>query len=78
MKTRDDSNASNQGEGRKKNTFIVKIEYCQHETWQGQVIWAEEEKTQRFRSALELIKLMDEAMAAGAEVQVQDDIAKTS
>ena len=78
MKTSDVSNVPNHGEGRKKNTFIVKIEYCQHETWQGQVIWAEEDKSQRFRSALELIKLMDEAMAAGAELQVQDDIAKTS
>ena len=52
----------------KKETFIVKVEYCQNETWQGQVIWAEENKTVRFRSALELMKLMDEAMASGRAV----------
>ena len=52
----------------KKETFIVKVEYCQNETWQGQVIWAEENKTVRFRSALELMKLMDEAMESGVAV----------
>jgi hypothetical protein len=52
----------------KKETFIVKVEYCQNETWQGLVIWAEENKTVRFRSALELMKLMDEAMASGRAV----------
>ncbi len=43
-------------------TFIVKIEHCSNETWQGEVVWAEENKKEKFRSALELIKLMDEAM----------------
>ena len=52
----------------KKGTFIVKGEYCQNETWQGQVIWAEENRSVRFRSALELMKLMDEAMVSGAAV----------
>ena len=52
----------------KKGTFIVKVEYCQNETWQGQVIWAEENRSVRFRSALELMKLMDEAMVSGAAV----------
>ena len=53
--------------GRKKGTFIVKVDYCQNSTWQGKVVWAEENRTERFRSMLELIKLMDEAMAEGAE-----------
>ncbi len=47
-----------------KGTFIVKVEYCRKNTWQGQVIWAEENRAVRFRSALELIKLLDEAMTA--------------
>ena len=50
-----------------KTTFIVKVEYLQHGTWQGQLIWAEENRQMRFRSALELIKLMDEATKAGAQ-----------
>ena len=49
-----------------KNTFIVKLDNCQRETWQGEVVWADENRTERFRSALELIKLMDEAMTKSA------------
>ncbi len=51
-----------------KNTFIVKINGGDNNTWQGQIVWAEENKSVRFRSALELIKLMDEAMSAGAQM----------
>ena len=42
--------------------FIIKIDHCQNETWQGRIIWAEENKTERFRSTLELIALVNEAM----------------
>ena len=40
-------------------TFMVRIQYRQNATWQGQVTWAEKKKTLPFRSALELIKLID-------------------
>ena len=46
-------------------TFIVKIMNQQKSTWQGSVTWVEEQKTEYFRSALELIKMMDEAMGNG-------------
>ncbi|MCR5403750.1 MAG: hypothetical protein K6E91_08050 [Butyrivibrio sp.] len=49
---------------RHKGTFIVKLDDCQHGTWQGKVVWAEENVTEYFRSALELIKLIDEAVNA--------------
>ena len=42
-----------------KATFIVRIQYRQNATWQGEVTWAEKDKTQSFRSALELLKLID-------------------
>ncbi len=42
-----------------QGTFIVKIRYRQNATWQGHVTWVEENKTVPFRSALELIKLID-------------------
>ena len=58
----------NNDSGRRKGTFIVKVEYCQNGTWQGKVVWAEENRTERFRSMLELIKLMDEAMASGQQI----------
>ena len=46
----------------KNNTFIVKIMNIQNSTWQGSINWVEGEKTQCFRSALEMIKLIDGAL----------------
>ena len=43
-------------------TFVVHVKYRQNATWQGTVTWADKNKQQNFRSALELIKLMDSAM----------------
>ena len=48
--------------GNNKGTFIVKVDSCQNESWQGRVVWADENKTEHFRSALELFKLIDDAM----------------
>ncbi len=45
-----------------KATFVVHVQYRQNSTWQGSVIWAEKKVTKNFRSALELLKLMDEAI----------------
>ena len=46
----------------KKATFVVQVQYRQNATWQGTVTWLEEGKQSHFRSALELIKLMDSAL----------------
>lgn len=43
----------------KRNSFLVEIDSCQHESWQGSIRWMEGNKKEYFRSALELIKLMD-------------------
>ncbi len=43
-------------------TFLVKVRYRQNSTWQGEVVWAEKNQKQYFRSALELLKLMDSAL----------------
>lgn len=48
-----------------KATFVVRIQYRQNATWQGQVTWAEKNKTMNFRSALELLKLIDSTAADG-------------
>lgn len=40
-------------------TFIVHISQSENATWQGQVTWADKNVTKNFRSALELIKMMD-------------------
>ena len=55
-----------EGRGR-KGTFIVQVQYRQNATWQGQVVWAEENRKEYFRSALELMKLIDSAMGSQEE-----------
>lgn len=57
-------------ESGKKATFVVNVQYRQNATWQGKVLWAEAEKSCNFRSALELLKLIDGALdetEAGAQ-----------
>lgn len=48
-------------------TFVVNIKCRQNHTWQGTVNWVEQKKALPFRSALELIKLMDSAMESTEE-----------
>lgn len=43
-------------------TFVLHIKYRQNATWQGSVTWAEENVRRDFRSALELLKLIDSAL----------------
>ena len=56
--------------GKNKGTFIIKVADCQRGTWQGIVVWADEETTEYFRSALELLQMVDEAInaARGSEI----------
>lgn len=46
-------------------TFVVQVQYRQNSTWQGKVVWADQNKTLFFRSALELIRLIDSAIDEG-------------
>jgi hypothetical protein len=55
----------------KEGTFIVQVKYRQNTTWQGQVIWAEENREEYFRSALELLLLMDNALESRKADDVQ-------
>ncbi|MBR2009616.1 MAG: hypothetical protein IJ936_05780 [Peptococcaceae bacterium] len=43
-------------------TFKVKVLFRQGASWQGKVEWVEEGMETSFRSALELVKLMDSAL----------------
>ena len=47
---------------RKQTDFIVSVRYQEHGSWQGTVTWSEGGKKVPFRSALELLYLMDEAV----------------
>jgi hypothetical protein len=44
-------------------TFIIHVKFRQNATWQGTIKWVEENKKQDFRSELEMIKLMDNALS---------------
>lgn len=46
---------------KEKATFIVNIMFRKNASFQGSITWVEKEKTQHFRSAFEMLKLMDEA-----------------
>ena len=54
------------GKENNTGTFIIKIMNQQNSTWQGSLTWVEEQKTEYFRSALELIKMMDEAVGTNS------------
>ena len=48
-------------------TFEINVRFRQNATWQGQILWAEKNMRQNFRSVLEMLKLMDEALTDGDE-----------
>ena len=55
-------------------TFVVKILAKENNTWQGSVVWAEGNQKQYFRSAVELLKLMDSALAKDVFEKIEDEI----
>jgi hypothetical protein len=54
--------------GDSRSTFEITVKFRQNATWQGQILWAEKNLKQNFRSVLEMLKLMDEALADGSEM----------
>jgi len=50
-----------------KGTFEISVKFMQNSTWQGQIHWIDKDKKQNFRSTLEMLKLMDEALAESAD-----------
>lgn len=45
-------------------SFVVEIKCQENHTWQGSIQWVEGRKKENFRSALELIRLMDSVLSA--------------
>ena len=48
--------------GHTKCTFEVSVRATKNATWQGQIHWANTNRKQYFRSVLEMLSLMDEAL----------------
>lgn len=46
----------------RKATFHVKVVFRKNATWQGNILWVDQKKEESFRSALELLELMDSAL----------------
>ncbi len=46
-------------------TFTIRVQHRQHSIWQGKVTWMENNETVCFRSALELMKMIDNVLEKG-------------
>lgn len=57
---------------RNKGTFIIKVMNKQNSTWQGSITWVEMQKTQNFRSALEMLKMIDEVLDGDIVIEEGD------
>jgi len=53
-------------------TFVLQIKLRQNKTWQGTIKWLEKKKTLNFRSALELIKIIESTNQQGYQVEMSD------
>ncbi|MBS4022814.1 MAG: hypothetical protein KGZ79_10425 [Dethiobacter sp.] len=49
-------------------SFLIRVQFRQNSTWQGTVQWLDKKKTRPFRSLLELVNLVNEAINDNAEV----------
>ena len=45
-----------------RDSFLVQIRNTQNATWQGTVTWTQSRRSESFRSALELIRLINSAL----------------
>lgn len=51
-------------ESGRQATFVVSVRFRQNATWQGTIQWIEAKREQHFRSTLEMIRLMDDALSS--------------
>ena len=47
----------------KKGSFVVHVLFRRNASWQGSLVWLDKEQTMQFRSVLELIMLLNSALA---------------
>lgn len=56
-----------------KAIFLLEIQHRKNATWQGSITWVERQNKQYFRSALELIKLIDSVLDKNAEEEKEGE-----
>lgn len=72
--TRESEQAMNESKREDKATFVIHVHFRRNATWQGTIQWVDQNKSQSFRSTLEMIRLIDEAMdTADGEPKIQWD-----
>lgn len=59
------------------DSFVINVLDNRNHTWQGTITWVESDKKQNFRSALELIELMDSVVGREHPAFETDGEAKT-
>lgn len=52
---------------KEKASFVVHVQFRQNATWQGTITWVDKGVSQHFRSVLEMIRLMTEAVESTGE-----------
>ena len=52
---------------KKEGTFVVHVNKAENDTWQGQVTWADKDEKLNFRSAMELMSIIDAALNTDEE-----------
>ena len=45
-----------------QETFIIRVQHRQNNTWQGRITWADQNRTLTFRSIWEMVHLMESAL----------------
>jgi len=53
--------------GNSNQSFVIEVKSQENHTWQGTITWVEGKKKENFRSALELIRLIDSTLAGESE-----------
>ena len=61
-----------------KQTFLVEVVDQQNASWQGSVKWMNKGQKEHFRSALELIRLIDSALLDAKLADNEAEITDTS
>ncbi|MEE0954803.1 MAG: hypothetical protein U0L49_03190 [Eubacterium sp.] len=56
-----------------KCSFLINIRDTQNATWQGSITWVEGQRTEYFRSVLELLRLMDSAVGKDKEPEADSN-----
>ena len=53
--------------GNSTQSFVIEVKSQENSTWQGTITWVEGKKKENFRSALELIRLIDSTLAGESD-----------